>query len=169
MLQWSVFYNNVGPSKEAVDLPSYLWALRHTNRQAKQFSHPSPGKYKSIYDTNVVRGVFSHGSLTCVSGEYLLIKKIFSVFVYLNELHRCVLIVTLEVFGSKANVLPSFPGVCRRSKLKAVPFDTAFLGHFKGNCNEECMKNIVHDLTLQKYKEQVNDRVLKMLSTLHLL
>ena len=69
LLMMSFFYSNLEPSKEAANLPAYLWALRHTKRQAKHFSNPPPGRFKPIFDMNVVRGVFSHGSLLCLSGE----------------------------------------------------------------------------------------------------
>lgn len=69
LLQWIYFFSNLPPVKEAEELPEYLWMLRHTQRQAKPVPKPSPGQFKPLYDMNVVRGVFSHGPILCVSGQ----------------------------------------------------------------------------------------------------
>lgn len=43
--------------------------LRHTQRQKKAIPNPNPGHFKPIYDMNAVRGVFSHGPISCISGK----------------------------------------------------------------------------------------------------
>uniref|UniRef100_A0A0P4W3M0 Glycosyltransferase family 92 protein n=1 Tax=Scylla olivacea TaxID=85551 RepID=A0A0P4W3M0_SCYOL len=68
-LQWSYFYNNIGPSKETANLPDALWALRHTHRQAEHMKRPVPGKFKPIFDMNAVRGAYSHGPMLCTGGR----------------------------------------------------------------------------------------------------
>ncbi|XP_045115112.1 uncharacterized protein LOC123506833 [Portunus trituberculatus] len=68
-LQWNYFYSNIGPGREAADLPDSLWALRHTHRQAEHMKRPGSGKFKPIFDMNVVRGVFSHGPVLCTKGR----------------------------------------------------------------------------------------------------
>lgn len=126
-LRGHYFYENLEPSQEAKDLPKYLWALRHTERQAKPNEPPTSGQFKPIFDMNAVRGVFSHGTLLCVSGR------------------------------------------CRSSKMASVSSDKAFLAHFRLTCDEQCRENTVHDLTLQRYKEKVSNRVEKVLNDLNLL
>lgn len=68
-LKWIYFFENLPPVKEATELPKYLWKLRHTQREANSISHPNPGHFKPIYDMNAVRGVFSHGTILCISGQ----------------------------------------------------------------------------------------------------
>lgn len=68
LLHWMYFFDNLPPAKEAAELPDYLWMLRHIQRQAKPIPNPNPGHFKPIYDMNVVRGVFSHGTILCISG-----------------------------------------------------------------------------------------------------
>lgn len=67
-MQWNYFYDDLVPEGEVASLPEYLWVLRHT-RRLKENLMPTPGKYKTLYDMDFVRGVFSHGYLTCVNGE----------------------------------------------------------------------------------------------------
>ncbi len=65
-----LFYNNFEPNKEGEKLPEYLWALRHTRRQAQHLDDGIAGnQYKPVYDMTTVRGVYSHGSRLCLSGE----------------------------------------------------------------------------------------------------
>ena len=59
-------------------------------------------------------------------------------------------------------------GHCDDNKVHKVPTDTAFYGHFRLKCNKKCKKNTVHDFTLQRYREQVSTRVMRVLTTLHL-
>ncbi|XP_071529386.1 uncharacterized protein [Panulirus ornatus] len=66
--QWNYFYDDLKPVGEASTLPEYLWALRHTLRPTKDLI-ATPGKFKALYDTDVVRGVFSHGTLQCSTGR----------------------------------------------------------------------------------------------------
>lgn len=68
LLQWHFFFNNLPPVEEAAALPDHLWMLRHTQRQAKPVVNASAGCFKALYDMNVVRGVFSHGTLLCLTG-----------------------------------------------------------------------------------------------------
>uniref|UniRef100_A0A0P4WAF5 Glycosyltransferase family 92 protein n=1 Tax=Scylla olivacea TaxID=85551 RepID=A0A0P4WAF5_SCYOL len=121
------FYDNLQPSEEASRLPSYLWILRHTKRLARHLTRLHTGEVKPIHDTDVIRGVFSHASILCVSGR------------------------------------------CHTSSMHQVPTETAFYGHFRLTCDEECLQNTQHDLTLQRHREQVSARVARVLKTLQLL
>ncbi|KAG0692741.1 hypothetical protein GWK47_027765 [Chionoecetes opilio] len=66
--QLTFFYDNLDPHEEAADVPHYLWALRHTLRQAPHETNPYPNRYKSLFDMNTVRGIYSHTTLVCLSG-----------------------------------------------------------------------------------------------------
>ncbi|KAG0723416.1 hypothetical protein GWK47_005535 [Chionoecetes opilio] len=62
------FYANLDLHEEAADVPHYLWALRHTLRESPYSTDPNPGRYKSLFDMNTVRGIDSHTTRLCLSG-----------------------------------------------------------------------------------------------------
>ncbi|XP_069949214.1 uncharacterized protein [Cherax quadricarinatus] len=67
-LQWKFFYNDLKPSQsEVTDVPEDFWYLRHTLTKVKD-RNINTGFYKTLYDMDTVRGVFSHGPLVCTTG-----------------------------------------------------------------------------------------------------
>ncbi|XP_042230453.1 uncharacterized protein LOC121871912 isoform X2 [Homarus americanus] len=64
--QWNFFHDDLQPQGESAKLPEYLWSLRHTRRLVQDLK-VFPGKYKSLFDMNTVRGIFSHDVLLCTT------------------------------------------------------------------------------------------------------
>ncbi|KAK8738017.1 hypothetical protein OTU49_004351, partial [Cherax quadricarinatus] len=67
-LQWNYFYNDLNSSSQGVkEVPEYLWALRHTLTPTQPLK-PTPGTFKSLFDMDVVRAIYSHSTLLCKHG-----------------------------------------------------------------------------------------------------
>ena len=62
------------------DLPDYFKILRHNRRSFKHNPKPSSGQFKSIYDTNLATGVFSHTTLFCNNGNYQFLCSMTDIF-----------------------------------------------------------------------------------------
>lgn len=90
------------------------------------------------------------------------------VFIQLPCIHFLCFFSSSAVFTyNEHHISPT--GGCRTKSMFSVPTDTAIVGHFKLTCDQKCTKNTIHDLSLQKYKEKVANRVKKVLNALHLL
>lgn len=76
-MQWNMFYDDLEPQGESTLIPKYLWMLRHRRRPTANLK-PTPGKYKAIYDMDKVRGVFSHGTLVCTTGQCYILRRCWS-------------------------------------------------------------------------------------------
>ncbi|KAK8738022.1 hypothetical protein OTU49_004355 [Cherax quadricarinatus] len=98
-LKWKFFSNDlVSKAEEAQKLPGYLWALRHTILSADTL-RDFPGRFKSLYDMDTVRGVFSHSAILCTTGKCSLQEthKVSPTVAYLGHFsgtcgHKCDLV-----------------------------------------------------------------------------